>query len=806
VAPSARDWSVLEGTIAGDLVLPDSPGYELARKPAIANFHHLRPQAVARCGSARDVAEVISFATRFGVPVVPRSGGHCFAGRSSTDGVVIDVTPMRSVSVEDGVATVGAGARLGEIYDALAGRGLTLPAGCGPDVGIGGLTLGGGFGILGRKYGLTSDQLLAAEVVLADGRVVECDERREEDLFWALRGAGGGRFGVVTSLMFRTIREPEATAFHLIWPLTEAVAIIDAWQAWGPAAPDELAASLLVTASADADRPPCVHLFGAMMGGEADAARLLDELVARAGTDPASASRTTLPYREAKRHLAEHGPGEDRPGHTFSKSEYFRRNLPTEAVAVLVENLAAGRIAGESRVLDFSPWGGAYNRGRVRGHGVRAPRRQLPAQARGPRRPRGPGRGAESGATLARSLLGLRPSLGQRRHLPEFPRPRDRRLVTGLSRRGNRSPPARQGALRPRRSIPLSSRLCLALERAPVHAERSVHVPACGVRVRADRMRDTHQLGGSFLLGRGQTAQRCPSPSGGSVTSCVMDTSRAAATVAPVTAATDEPQTAGELIRFWRTHRRLSQLDLALEANVSTKHLSFVETGRSRPSRQLLVHLAQHLDLPMAERNRLLLAGGFAPAYLELPYDGELMRPLRESLRRVLDAHQPNPALVVDGLWNLIEANPAASLLWDGVDPALLRLPVNMLRLAVHPDGLPSISSMTPACSIPLIQQLKRKSRDDADEALGELIDEIESYLPSEPPVGTAAGQPMASLELRSPLGNVKLFTIIATLGAPLEVTAANLAIETFLSADSESAALLQELAEMPDRAPPVPA
>jgi len=285
-----------------------------------------------------------------------------------------------------------------------------------------------------------------------------------------------------------------------------------------------------------------------------------------------------------------------------------------------------------------------------------------------------------------------------------------------------------------------------------------------------------------------------------------MDTSRAAATVAPVTAATDEPQTAGELIRFWRTHRRLSQLDLALEANVSTKHLSFVETGRSRPSRQLLVHLAQHLDLPMAERNRLLLACGFAPAYLELPYDGELMRPLRESLRRVLDAHQPNPALVVDGLWNLIEANPAASLLWDGVDPAFLRLPVNMLRLAVHPDGLPSISSMTPACSIPLIQQLKRKSRDDADEALGELIDEIESYLPSEPPVGTAAGQPMASLELRSPLGNVKLFTIIATLGAPLEVTAANLAIETFLPADSESAALLQELAEMPDRAPPVPA
>ena len=261
-----------------------------------------------------------------------------------------------------------------------------------------------------------------------------------------------------------------------------------------------------------------------------------------------------------------------------------------------------------------------------------------------------------------------------------------------------------------------------------------------------------------------------------------------------------EPQTAGELIRFWRTRRRLSQLELALDANLSTKHLSFVETGRSRPSRQLLVHLAQQLELPMAERNRLLLAGGFAPAYLELPYDGAMMQPLRESLRRLLDAHQPNPALIVDGLWNLIEANAAADLLWDGVDPTLLEPPVNMLRLAVHPGGLPSISSVTPACSTPLIHQLKRKSRDGADGALGELIEELESYLPAEPPPGPAS-QPMATMELHTPLGDVSLFTVIATLGAPLEVTAANLAIETFLPLDERSAARLRELAALPQHA-----
>src|SRR5262249_26486868 len=280
-----------------------------------------------------------------------------------------------------------------------------------------------------------------------------------------------------------------------------------------------------------------------------------------------------------------------------------------------------------------------------------------------------------------------------------------------------------------------------------------------------------------------------------------MATHQALANVAGVSAAIEqEPLTVGELIRFWRTRRRLSALEPALAASLSTKHLSFVETGRSRPSRQLLIHLAQRLDLPLGERNRLLLAGGFAPPYRELPYDGKVMQPLRESLRRLLEAHQPNPALIVDGLWHLIEASPAASLLWEGVDPALLEPPINMLRLAVHPGGLPSISSMTPSCSTPLIHQLKRKSREGADDALGDLIAEIESYLPADPPHGPIH-QPMASLELQTRLVHVSLFTIIATLGAPLEVTAASLAIETFLPADDGSAARLGELARRPEQA-----
>jgi FAD/FMN-containing dehydrogenase len=280
---------------------------------------------------------------------------------------------MRSVSVSGSVATVGAGARLGDVYDSLDEHGLTIPAGCGPSVGIAGLTLGGGLGILGRKHGLTSDHLLGAQIVLADGRVVECDDDHDEQLFWALRGAGGGNFGVVTSLVFSTLPAPATTSFHLVWPHTHAFAVIDAWQAWAPAAPDELAASLLLTAAGDVDQPPVVNLFGAMLGTESDTAELIDELVARAGADPTSAFFKHASYRETKGYLAEHGPGDDhleetsqgqplQQGHPFSKSEFFRRPLPVEAIAALVENLPNGRAPGHSRELDFTPWGGAYNR------------------------------------------------------------------------------------------------------------------------------------------------------------------------------------------------------------------------------------------------------------------------------------------------------------------------------------------------------------------------------------------------------------------------------------------------------------
>jgi FAD/FMN-containing dehydrogenase len=365
------DWEALEKAIAGRVIRPGSPEYELARKPAMARFRNASPAAVVQCLTPSDVSATIAFARSTEVPTALRSGGHCFAGRSSTEGIVIDVAPMSSVSVADGRATVGAGVRLGDLYDALQEHELTLPAGCGPSVGIAGLTLGGGLGVLGRKHGLTCDHLLRAQVVLADGRVVECDEHRHAELFWALRGAGGGNFGVVTSLVFKTLPAPAATGFHRAWPVEAAPAVIDAWQAWAPGAPDELDASLRLTATHDERRPPVLNLIGSMLGGEAGTNRLLDELVALAGAAPATASSWHLPYRETKRSLVglgsieedEQAPGQEpAEGDLFSKSEFFRRRLPAETIVALVENLSRGLAPSHARELNFTPWGGAYNR------------------------------------------------------------------------------------------------------------------------------------------------------------------------------------------------------------------------------------------------------------------------------------------------------------------------------------------------------------------------------------------------------------------------------------------------------------
>jgi FAD/FMN-containing dehydrogenase len=384
-------WSSLGAVITGEVVVAGSADFGARSKAFNARFADVVPQAVVRCATPGDVAETLSFARRHEVPVAVRSGGHCFAGRSSTLGVVVDVSPMDSVVVADGLAVVGAGARLGQVYDALGRRGLAIPGGTCPSVGIAGLVLGGGLGLLGRTYGVTSDRLVGAQAVLADGRIVECDDQHHEDLFWALRGGGAGSVGVVTSLVLRPVPARPATNLHLAWPYAAAGAVIAAWQRWAPHGPDRLAASLKITTTDDVDAPPSVDVYLALFdddppgdldvgAGAADladtadpagAGELVDRLVAGVGAEPTSVTGGHMSFGATRRYWAQLGverddrpqdPSVPVPTYLVARSEFFRRPLPPAAIDALVATFTRGRRAGETRELDFMPWGGAYDR------------------------------------------------------------------------------------------------------------------------------------------------------------------------------------------------------------------------------------------------------------------------------------------------------------------------------------------------------------------------------------------------------------------------------------------------------------
>jgi FAD/FMN-containing dehydrogenase len=361
----------LERVIDGELVAGDELTTSRAPKPFNARFDGAIPQAVVRCTSPGDVAETISFIRRHRLRSATRSGGHCLAGRSTTTGILVDVSPMRTVSVADGTLTIGAGVLLGEVYAEAIRHGVTVAGGSCPSVGVAGLTLGGGLGILGRTYGVTSDRLVGARIVLADGRVLDCDEHHETDLFWALRGAGTGHFGVVTSLVFRPIPAPTvATTFHLEWPFADAASVAQAWMAWSPSAPDTLSASMVVAATAEPEEAPTVEVFGTMLGAVSEARHELEGLTSLLGSDPSSTFVEEMGYEDTLRYWAARaGERLETPRAAPStrsihavKSEYFTRPLPTEAIAALLEGLTADRSRGQARELDFSPWGGAYVR------------------------------------------------------------------------------------------------------------------------------------------------------------------------------------------------------------------------------------------------------------------------------------------------------------------------------------------------------------------------------------------------------------------------------------------------------------
>ena len=375
--PKAADWAALAKDLGGPLIRPGDSRYPDARRLFQPQYDSIAPSAVAYVDGAHDVSTALAFARKFRLPVAARCGGHNYAGWSSGTGLVLDVGKLNGVSASSGGAVVGAGARLIDVYTGLADHGVTIPAGSCPTVGVTGLTLGGGMGVTGRAYGLTCDSLTGAEVVTADGTVRQVSASSDADLFWALRGGGGGNFGVVTSLSFDTHPAAECSYGFLSWPWSQAEQVIRSWQEWAPSAPDAMWADLhlLVWANGQYQLGTTVNYLGSRTE--------LENQIDRLGTAPSSVSTHTASYLEtmqvmggvagwspAASHLPGTLPGQNPDGQVTresygARSDIFNRAIDSGGISALVaaiERYPRTGPAGGSAGVAFDAMGGAINR------------------------------------------------------------------------------------------------------------------------------------------------------------------------------------------------------------------------------------------------------------------------------------------------------------------------------------------------------------------------------------------------------------------------------------------------------------
>lgn len=303
--PPPPDWATLRTKVT--LMLPGDPEFARATAPFNSALSPAPPAALARCGTPEQVQACLEVVRRSKIPVAARSGGHSYAGYSAPPGgLVVDLSPMNSVRVQpDGTAVIGAGAKLADVYAGLARAGRALPAGSCPSVGVAGLTLGGGIGVLARKFGLTCDHLRAAQVVLPDGSLRTASADSEQELFWALRGGGGGNFAVVTRFEFATVPAPGLAVFSLHFPAGSGAAVLGAWQDWISAAPPELWA----ICSIHGGNTPAPVVSGCYVGGTGGLNPLLDQLISATGARPTQRFAQAKGYLDAMRHFAGNGGG-----------------------------------------------------------------------------------------------------------------------------------------------------------------------------------------------------------------------------------------------------------------------------------------------------------------------------------------------------------------------------------------------------------------------------------------------------------------------------------------------------------------
>ncbi len=376
---TAADWATLASSLSGTLVLPTNPAYAVDRQLFNPQFDDLMPAAIAYCQTPTDVQRSVGFARQHGVQLAARSGGHSYGGYSSCPGLVVDVSRMAGIAVGAGstTATVGAGAKLVDIYNTLGNAGVLLPGGSCPTVGIAGLALGGGIGVVGRKYGMTCDNIASLQMVTAEGTLRTCSPEHNPDLYWACRGGGGGNFGIVTSFQFTVHPIPAIALFTLEWPWAAASDVLSAWQTWLPTTPDELWSNCLLLSQGSAG-PPTARVGGVFTGTPTALTGLLAPLLSAVGTAPTTNSVTAEPYvrammieagceddTQAACHLQSQNPAGVLERASFnSKSAYVHHAIPaagTQAIAAAAQDLAQS-VPGASGGFAFDAYGGAINR------------------------------------------------------------------------------------------------------------------------------------------------------------------------------------------------------------------------------------------------------------------------------------------------------------------------------------------------------------------------------------------------------------------------------------------------------------
>jgi FAD/FMN-containing dehydrogenase len=367
------NWDLLRKSLQGDVVLPGEAGYDLAAQLQDVQFDVIRPQAVVYCENAADVRTTICFGQDERLHVAARSGGHSTAGYSTTKGLVLDVSRLNSVSVSDGLVAMGPGTQAVDAANVLAPHGLATPNGFCPTVAAGGFFAGGGLGLLTRSLGVASDRLRSAEVVLASGRIVRCTEQEEPDLFWALRGGGGGNFGVVTSYEIDPVHLPRVVNFSLAWSWDSAAELVSGWEHWAPASPNVLTSWMgIFLPDAAPGTVAQVAVFGMWQGQQADLDPHLAELMGMVAKPPLARDVEELPYQTAMMrwwfcgdktvnqcHRSGHNHGVlPRTTYQTLRGRMFSTPMPSSGVEDFLAAFDADRRAGQTRVSLFAALAG----------------------------------------------------------------------------------------------------------------------------------------------------------------------------------------------------------------------------------------------------------------------------------------------------------------------------------------------------------------------------------------------------------------------------------------------------------------